>query len=296
MGYIIDSDAKTSQEGINPEKLLSFDNNALSSLQELNKIISELLSLIFMRDARNINLPTIMYSTLASKYLKARPRLWEITLAMNMLGIKTPLWRISAAKNIHGLRLEGPQTNPQSECKACSGRGRILSVESGPSSYRYHRKLIQKMDIANCLPPFLVAQHKLMAKAIDRMRGEGVFDDILRCAEQSLLSLQLPIGHYSLTVESTIHMKTKIVQSCIGLIRLTPRIFINVKGKEIPVSSKWEAQKISGKKYPERVLFFQACPVCLGRGTQYTRRQKAGRKNKIVPRGKKVTGGFNEQA
>jgi len=267
MGYVVDVRRFNPQEGISNDILLRRDRVALNALRELNSTAAEMLELEWFQDPDGLNLPTIMYSTMANIATNRKPRRWDITISAHMLGTRSQLCALSMNSSGANVLVAAASRRPRTDCPTCWGHGSMRLITGSRESEcvaRMSSGALAAAEVRTLLPGPIIKSHHRIAKTIDEMRGRGKFDALLKHVEARLISLRRSLFVYSINVEARTILSKCIVQACLGRIGLPPLLYVG--NKNTPASSRWEATQIAGKNFPVQVPYFHACPACLGIG------------------------------
>lgn len=268
MAYIIDINNPHPQDKMPMDVLHSDDENALKALHALNKEVARDLSIVFISNLDGICLPEALHAAWTSVGLN-QPKSWGIAAYVRALNHRALMFGVKIAQSHSTVNVDSEIQPLMSTCTACLGYGSMRALTSDDSDANSdplgkHKLSVDKINAL--IPGTIISAHAELADKIDRYRGEGRFDDLLRYIETRLISLERSVHSYSISVEATLHSQSQTYQAYLGLLQLAPIMYVGANNT--PASSRWEARSISGNNFPTDVLYFNACPVCLGSGVK----------------------------
>lgn len=244
-----------------------FDAQVASTMEEIDSKVLNAL--------RNIALPGIL-EELNRAFLASLDHdnelAWDFQINSSLGMQQRPLLSIRMDAMHRTVSPVASKSPHRSACPACLGLGYNAPIHFPGRA----KKSIPDMSIVvesernvkSRIPESALRAEMTIHKLLDRARGEGRFDEVLREAEKAMVSLGKEPESYEVTVLSRFYLRGMLASgSRVYRLSLAPaKVIRQEDGTDKWLSSEFEFEN-AGYKLDERVVaHFKPCMICEGTG------------------------------
>lgn len=269
MGYFV----SFPKQAVDPKDNSRFDDTIASILVDMDAQLARRIQAYLTSD-KHFDLPRLMAATFKNlPPQSARDLTWDVVLiSVHEYGYRNTLldFSISNANQVQVASGSGRGYKKSCRSLSCSS-GHQTSFSQGSPSAQELLAGIHRHDVHHdIVPETILDATQEIARAIDLMRGKGVFDSELKLIEAVMGRLQKPAPFHRLELISRLSKANKIIA-------VNPTAEIRLHGYASRLgefSSHWEMAKAEGRDPGDwmgmGIRYLLPCPECLGTGIEQT--------------------------